>query len=74
MCLDNAYFAENWKYCNEIIFKCMNSAVWLIFNEIFVKKEVCGFREQCMRPTEQYILSPKRLKCVHKKKRKTQTQ
>ena len=70
MCLDNAYFAENWKYCNKIIFKCMNSAVWLIFNKIFVKKEVCGSSEQCMRPIEQYILSPKRLKCVHKKKGK----
>ena len=24
---------ENWKYCSKIIFKCVNSAVWPIFNE-----------------------------------------
>ena len=28
----------------------MNSTMELIFNENFVKKEVCGSREQCMRP------------------------
>ena len=32
------YFAENWKYCNKIIFKCVNSAVRPIFNENFVEK------------------------------------
>ena len=55
----------------------MNSVVRPIFNEIFVKKEVCGSREQCTRPTEQYILSLERLKRMHqkrKRKRKTQTQ
>ena len=35
-------FAEtenwNWKHCNEIIFKYVNSAVWLIFNEKVVEK------------------------------------
>ena len=31
--LDWAYFCWNWKYCNEIIFKCMNSAVGLLFNK-----------------------------------------
>ena len=29
---------ENWKHCNKIIFKCVNSAVWPIFNENFVEK------------------------------------
>ena len=28
--LDWAYFCWNWKYCNEIIFKCMNSTVGLM--------------------------------------------
>ena len=46
------YFGENWKYYNKIIFKCVNSAVRLIFNENFVKKNVCGFREQCIGPTK----------------------
>ena len=29
--LDTTYFAENWKYCNKIIFKCVNSNVGPIF-------------------------------------------
>ena len=29
---------ENWKYRSKIIFKCVNSAVWSIFNENFVEK------------------------------------
>ena len=42
MYLDTVYFAENWKHCSKIIFKCVNSAVRSIFNECFVKKKVCG--------------------------------
>ena len=30
-----AYFAENWKHYNKIIFKYVNSAVRLIFNFFF---------------------------------------
>ena len=30
--------SKNWKYCNKIIFKYVNSAVRLIFNESFVEK------------------------------------
>ena len=37
--LDTAYFSENWKHCNKIIFKYVNSVVWPIFNESFVKKK-----------------------------------
>ena len=29
---------ENWKHCSKIIFKCVNSAVWLIFNEKVAEK------------------------------------
>ena len=29
---------ENWKHCNKIIFKFLNSAVWPIFNKSFVEK------------------------------------
>ena len=36
--LDTTYFAENWKYCSKIIYKCVNSAVGAIFNESFVEK------------------------------------
>ena len=36
--LDTTYFAENWKHCNKIIFKCVNSAMRPIFNESFVEK------------------------------------
>ena len=32
VCLDTAYFAENWKHCNKIIFKYVNSIVRPIFN------------------------------------------
>ena len=38
VCLDIAYFVKNWKHCSKIIFKCVNSAVWPIFNESFVEK------------------------------------
>ena len=42
VCLDRTYFAEtenwNWKHCNEIIFKYVNSAVGSIFNEKVVEK------------------------------------
>ena len=33
--LNRIYFAEteNWKHCSKIIFKCVNSAMWPIFNE-----------------------------------------
>ena len=33
--LDRIYLAEteNWKYCNKIIFKCVNNVVRPIFNE-----------------------------------------
>ena len=36
--LNTAYFAKNWKYCNKIIFKCVNSAIGPIFNEICDEK------------------------------------
>ena len=38
--LDRTYFTEteNWKYCNKIIFKCMNSIVRHIFNEKVAEK------------------------------------
>ena len=38
--LDTTYFAKNWKQSNKIIYKCMNSAVGLIFNESFVEKKI----------------------------------
>ena len=38
VCLDWAYFCWNWKYCSEIIFKCVNSVVGPIFNKNVVKK------------------------------------
>ena len=38
--VDRIYFAEteNRKYCNKIIFKCMNSTVRPIFNEKVAEK------------------------------------
>ena len=50
--MDITYFAKNWKYCSKIIFKCVNSIVWPIFNESFGEKEVYGSRKQCPRPTK----------------------
>ena len=58
--LDTSYFAENWKYCNKIIFKCINSAVRPIFNENFVEKRGYGSREQCTKPTENALALLKR--------------
>ena len=43
--LNTTYFAENWKYCNKIIFKCVNSSMRSIFNESFAEKEVCESHE-----------------------------
>ena len=60
---------KNWKHCNKIILKCVNSAVRLIFNENFVKKEICGFGEQCTGPRfgckrQTHLLSKHTLKRV----------
>ena len=33
--LDTTYFCWNWKHCNKIIFKCVNSTVGPIFNFFF---------------------------------------
>ena len=38
----------NWKYCNKIIFKCMNSTVKLIFNEKITEKWNLWVCEQYM--------------------------
>ena len=38
VCLDTAYFVKNWKYCNKIIFKYVNTAVRAIFKKNFVEK------------------------------------
>ena len=40
--LDTAYFAENWKHCNKIIFKYVNNIMRPIFNEKVVKSKVYG--------------------------------
>ena len=37
--LNTTYFAENWKHCSKIIFKCVNIAMRPIFNENFVEKK-----------------------------------
>ena len=49
VCLDRTYFAEteNWKHCSKIIFKCVNSAVWPIFNEKVAEKWNLWVYEQC---------------------------
>ena len=39
---------KNWKYCNKIIFKCVNSTVGLIFNEKLAEKWNLWVREQCI--------------------------
>ena len=46
VCLDWAYFYLNWKHCNEIIFKCVNSIVGPIFNKKVTKKYNLWDREQ----------------------------
>ena len=33
--------AENWKYCNKIIVKCINSTVRPIFKVVFTEKSTC---------------------------------
>ena len=47
--LDRTYFAEieNLKHCSKIIFKCVNSAVRLIFNEKVAKNWNLWVHEQC---------------------------
>ena len=60
---------ENWKHCNKIIFKYVNSDVRSIFNENFAKKKVCGSRKQYTRPTHKTLdtqmLNPCRYPHVH---------
>ena len=38
VCLNTTYFTENWKHYSKIIFKCVNSTVRPIFNEVLLKK------------------------------------
>ena len=47
ICLDTIYFVENWKHCNKIIFKCVNSAVRPIFNIFKYVNSVATVRKQC---------------------------
>ena len=37
-CVWMLIITENWKYYNKIIFKCVNSTVWLNFKVVFVEK------------------------------------
>jgi len=54
--LDITYYwklkTENWKYCNKIIFKYVNSTVELNFNENFVEQSTCRSSKQCTGPTK----------------------
>ena len=59
VCLDTAYFTENWKHYSKIIFKCMNSTVWPIFNKNFVEKETYRSREQYTGSTGKAIKNKK---------------
>ena len=47
--LDRTYFAkiENWKHCNKVIFKCVNSVMGPIFNEKVTEKWSLWVHEQC---------------------------
>ena len=69
VCLDRTYFAEteNWKYCSKIIFKCVNSAVRLIFNEKVAEKWNLWVRKQY---TDALFTVEKSTKPVQKKKKK----
>ena len=81
--MDTVYFAENWKHCNKIIFKCVNSIVRPIFNEkivekwgLWVPRTVHGTHwcvnsaQQCMNSA----LCPLKLKHMPKIKKKRKTQ
>ena len=76
--LNTAYFAENWKYCNKIIFKCVNSVVGSIFNiYFFLNKVVVDSVNSalCLLPTETRALKKtKTKKCVKTPETQTQTQ
>ena len=63
--LDATYLIENWKHCNKIIFKCVNSTVGPIFYIFFLNKVIMDPANSIWIVHEQYSLS---LKCVHKKK------
>ena len=69
VCLDRIYFAEieNWKYCNKIIFKCMNSAVGLILNEKVTEKWNLWVHKQC---TDTLFKDKKSTSAATKKKKK----
>ena len=56
--LDTAYFAENWKHYNKIIFKYVNSTVGPIFNIFFLNKVVVGLVNNAWTMHGQCTLSP----------------
>ena len=73
VCLDTAYFVENWKHCNKIIFKCVNSAMGPIFKFFLWIKWLWApwiMHEQCALSPKSWNVCIKKL--LKKKKRKTQ--
>ena len=45
---------KNWKYCNKIIFKCVNSTVGPNFEVIFALQSTYGSRKQYIEPTKKH--------------------
>ena len=79
VCLDWAYFCWNWKHCNEIIFKCVNSTVEPIFNKKLLKSVICGTVNSARMHCSQLIKSTitgwkKKKKRRGKRRGETQTQ
>ena len=72
--LDKTYFAEteteNWKHYSKIIFKCVNSIVWPIFNKKVAEKWNLWVRKQCI--SALFTLKSQQNRLFKKKKVKTQ--
>ena len=70
-CLDTIYFAENWKHCSKIIFKCVNDAIRPIFNEsLYEKKRFMGLVNSAQDSLESWntLLSKEKKKKEPKRK------
>ena len=65
--LDWTYFCWNWKHCSKIIFKCVNNAVWPIFNEKIAEKWNLWIRKQC---TNTLFIVEKSTSAAEQKKKK----
>ena len=70
VCLNITYFVENWKHCNKIIFKCVNSTIRPSFKVFFFNKVFSGPVNSIRNSLKKHNLTFENVKCSSQKKKK----